>query len=263
MKKRVLSSGSALASSVERDADNVPTAFRIWRAGSNMTDMGDSIFDSRSAELLMQEQEERGNRYSFDINHCSLDKTAPLENQRAVGTFALEVRNGELWAVDCRFTSSTRRELADGAWPSISPAYDIDKTTGQIVSFLNCALTGSPATHNATKLAATRIAAKRTTTKASPPMLMTRKSFSDSDLRMMASAGDAMVRDLARVELTRRGSTLCDPDSENGRALSRMRASSGLGPTKRIHFEGRTQVFESLTATEARDAMRADAGRRR
>ena len=73
-----------------------------------------------------------------------------------------------------------------------------------------------------------------------------------------------MVRDLARVELTRRGTTLCDPDSENGRALSRMRASSGLGPTtKHVHFEGRTQVFQSLTAAEARDALRADAERRR
>lgn len=143
------------ADGVERDENGVPTAFRIWRAGSNVTDHGPTIFTDRSAEMLIAEQMLRGNRYSMDVNHLSLDKTAPLENQRAVGFFSLDVRGGDLWAVDCEWTDVVRGGLSKDPpeWKYFSPAYDVDAETGEVVGFLNCALTNTPATHNVTALA--------------------------------------------------------------------------------------------------------------
>jgi hypothetical protein len=160
MKKGTLRRLDALASDgVERAVmGGPPTAFRIWRAGDNTTDHGETRFTERSAVLLMEEQARRGNRYSFDINHLSLDKTAPLENQRGVGFFALQVRDGDLWAFDCEWTDTVRAGLSKDPpeWKYFSPAYDVDAETGEVVSFLNCALTNTPATWGVTALATRR-----------------------------------------------------------------------------------------------------------
>jgi hypothetical protein len=164
MKMGTLRRLDALASDgVERAEDGgPPTAFRIWRAGSNVTDHGPTLFTERSAALLLAEQKTRGNCYSMDINHLSLKADAPLENQRAVGFFSLEVRAGELWATGCVWTDLVRDGLTKDPpeWKYFSPAYDVDVETGEVVSFLNCALTNTPATHHVTALA-TRRAAKR------------------------------------------------------------------------------------------------------
>jgi hypothetical protein len=160
MKKGTLRRLDALASDgVERaTVGGPPTAFRIWRAGDNTTDHGETRFTERSAKLLMEEQARRGNRYSFDINHLSLDKTAPLENQKGVGFFSLQVRDGELWTADCEWAAWVASGLTKDPpeWKFFSPAYDVDAETGEVVSFLNCALTNTPATWGVTALATRR-----------------------------------------------------------------------------------------------------------
>lgn len=140
---------------VERGEGNTPSAFRIWRAGKNITDHGPTVFSDRSASLLLEEQQTRGNRYSMDINHLSLNPDAPLANQRAVGFFELDVRDGELWAVNCEWSQSVKAGLTTDPpeWKYFSPAYDVDPETDEVVSFLNCALTNNPATHRVTALA--------------------------------------------------------------------------------------------------------------
>lgn len=141
---------------VERAEENgPPTAFLIWKDGMNVTDHGPTVFSKRSAKLLLEEQELRGNRYSMDVNHLSLNPDAPIANQRAVGFFSLEVRDGGLWAVDCEWTDTVVAGLTKKPpeWKYFSPAYDVDKETDEVVSFLNCALTNNPATHHVTALA--------------------------------------------------------------------------------------------------------------
>lgn len=140
---------------VERDPEGVPTAFRIWKAGVNATDHGDHIFSAKSAELLMAQQAERGNRFSFDVDHMSLNDQAPVENHKAVGSHMLEERDGELWACDVKFNPSVRAGVTpqNPEWPYFSPAYDVDTKTGEIVRYINTSLTPNPATHNVTKLA--------------------------------------------------------------------------------------------------------------
>lgn len=144
---------------VERGADGAPVAFRIWKAGANPTDMGVHVFSQKSAELLMAEQAARGNDLSFDVDHMSLNVEAPIENHAAVGWHKLALRqsaNGpELWAVDCRWDAEVKAGLTKQppAWKYFSPAYDVAKETGEIVGYLNCAVTNNPATWSVTALA--------------------------------------------------------------------------------------------------------------
>ena len=135
--------------------DGAPTAFRIWRAGVNVTDYGPHVLTDRSLELLLEQQATRGNLFSVDINHLSLNKDAPLENQKAVGFFRIEARGGELWAVGCEWTDTVRAGLAKRPpeWRFHSPAYAVDPDSGEIVSLTNLALTNNPATHHVTALA--------------------------------------------------------------------------------------------------------------
>jgi hypothetical protein len=133
-----------------------PVAFRIWRFGENMTDHGMTLFSERSAALLMAEQAARGNPYSIDIDHMSLDPCAPLANHKAVGRHRLEVREGDgLWAVMVELCEMIRSGLAcdPPEWLSFSPAYDLDKDTGEVISYINTAITNNPATWNVTQLA--------------------------------------------------------------------------------------------------------------
>lgn len=137
-----------------------PTAFRIWKAGDNPTDFGVHRFTDRSARLLMTEQAVRGNLYSIDVDHLSVSPSqAPPEARKAVGWHRLELRDSsegpELWATDVEWTDAVREglERQPPEWRYFSPAYEIDKASGEIVSYTNTALTNTPATWSVTALA--------------------------------------------------------------------------------------------------------------
>ena len=126
---------------VERSATGAPTAFRIWKAGANVTDYGTHVFTETSARLLMGAQEARGNLFSIDVDHLSLSQgkdAAPPESRKAVGFHRLEVRPSdtgpELWASSVEWTDVVRAGLEKNPpeWRYFSPAYDVDKKTGEI-----------------------------------------------------------------------------------------------------------------------------------
>lgn len=145
---------------VERPGPGMaPTAFRIWRAGVNQTDIGPVNLTQRALERLLTAQEQKGVRYSFDLNHASLNVNAPPANQVAIGDHRLEGRKGELWAANCQFSDWARSEIEKKPVPGLrhySPAYDVDENTREPTRYVNCALTPNPATWNATALAAAK-----------------------------------------------------------------------------------------------------------
>jgi hypothetical protein len=160
----VLAGLVALAGSertVERSAPGrAPTAFRIWAAGEVVTDHGAHTFTAASARALMAAQAERGNLYSIDVDHLSFSKEAPPEARKAVGWMRLETRldesgAAELWAVDVRWTAAVSAGLESDPpeWRYFSPAYRADPKTGEILAYLNTALTNNPATWGVTSLA--------------------------------------------------------------------------------------------------------------
>lgn len=147
---------------VELAADGTPKAFRIWTFGENPTDHGVHTFSKESARLLAREQELRGNLYSIDVDHLSLSEGAPPESRKAVGWHRLEVRADGLWAVDVQWTDAVRAGLTKDPpeWRYFSPAYDTKKS-GEVVSYVNTALTNNPATWSVTAIAA-RTSSKET-----------------------------------------------------------------------------------------------------
>jgi phage I-like protein len=151
---------------VERAAlGGAPVAFRIWRPGPNPTDMGVHVFSEESAKTLMAEQAVRGNRYSIDADHMSLNQVAPPEARKAVGWHRLAVRPSadgpELWAVEVEWTDAVKAGLEKTIpeWRYFSPAYKTAKD-GEIVSYLNTAITNNPATHHVTELATLQAASR-------------------------------------------------------------------------------------------------------
>lgn len=160
---KILANGQdlSLLDGVERDASGAPIAFRIWPAGEHKTDKGDWIFSRASAAALMAQQAERGNLFSIDVDHMSLNQDSPVESRKAVGWHRLELRddeNGEpeLWACDVQWTDTVRSGLQKSPpeWRYFSPAYDVDRATREVTRYINTALTNNPATHNVTALAA-------------------------------------------------------------------------------------------------------------
>jgi hypothetical protein len=187
---------------VERGPDGAPTAFRIWKAGANPTDHGMHVFSARSAELLMAEQAARGNALSIDVDHMSLSTNAPPENHKAVGWHKLEVRSSaagpELWACDVQWTEAVRPGLIANPpeWKFFSPAYDVTKETGEIVGYLNCALTNNPATWSVTALATSTSTTRGSTM--NMQAIVAALSGDDDEQKKEARAALAAMNDLEK-----------------------------------------------------------------
>lgn len=179
-----------------------PNEFRIWRSGANPTDHGVHFFTERSAALLMQEQAARGNLYSIDVDHLSLSKDAPVESRKAVGWHRLEVRGEELWAVQVQWTDTVRAglEKSPPEWRYFSPAYDVDEQTGEIISYLNTALTNNPATWSVTALSTkTRLACLQIGSKVNT--MATKADALKAYLKTMAEDDDEGVSSKAKAAL--------------------------------------------------------------
>ncbi|AKV02331.1 hypothetical protein AKJ09_08994 [Labilithrix luteola] len=164
MKKRMASilSVSSARSLVDRlGPGKAPTAFRIWAAGENTLDDGKIVvFSARSAEMLLKEQDARGRLYSFDYDHRSTERDVSPEAGAAAGWHRLEVRrdsagNPELWATACDWTEAALTGLTarTPTWRYFSPTFFVDEKTGEIVSYVNCAITNNPLTHGLPSLA--------------------------------------------------------------------------------------------------------------
>lgn len=133
---------------VERDADGIPIAFRIWKFGENSNSTGaPDLFDEKSAELLTAQQAEVGRDFAFDFNHAMV-KSVDAEENAAAGWHRIKVRDSGLWAVNCRWSDRTlgffKKDPPEYRY--FSPTFFADEE-GRIVYYVNCALTNIPATH--------------------------------------------------------------------------------------------------------------------
>ena len=91
-----------------------PTEFRIFTAGSVETSKGTFLFDGVAAAAVMAGAREQGNELMVDYNHESLNG-APVDPAlagKAAAWFDLELRMGELWAVNVRWTPPAAAALS-------------------------------------------------------------------------------------------------------------------------------------------------------
>jgi hypothetical protein len=99
------------SASIEADAAGVlPTEFRIFKAGANVTSKGTTIFDAKAAADVMRDYAEKGVDLMIDLEHHWSDNSAEARSDAADarGWFKLEMRSGELWAVDVRWDARRR-----------------------------------------------------------------------------------------------------------------------------------------------------------
>ena len=89
----------------------------------------------------------------LDLEHLSLDQESNAYDPDARAWFQLEVRGGELWAVNVRWTADGERRLREKTQRYISPAFSVDDE-GRVTEIVNVALVAMPATHGTPALVA-------------------------------------------------------------------------------------------------------------
>lgn len=131
-----------------------PREFRIFRAGWNDTYKGKYLFDEEAANLVMASFREHGVDRPIDLEHLSIDEEAKHYDPDARGWLKLAVRNGELWAVDVKWTPDGDRRLRACTQRYISPFFDYDPKTRRVQSLYNVAICAIPATKDMPALVA-------------------------------------------------------------------------------------------------------------
>lgn len=143
--------GDLVACSVAITGRIAPTEFRIFAKGTNPSVKGDFDFDATAAKAVMAMYRkmagpDNARRVTFDYDHGALQK-APVDPSKAgksAGECDLELRDGELWAVNVQWTDEAKKGIEAGEWPYISPAFTRDKD-GKPTWLINIALTANPA----------------------------------------------------------------------------------------------------------------------
>ncbi len=183
-----------LESLVEAMPDGVekpPTEFRLFKQGLNETSKGTFLFDEKAAALVMAYYADQGNELHLDYEHQML--ADPPIQAPAAGWFKPQVRDGELWATDVRWTPRALAYLQGKEYRYFSPAFDVDEDL-RITKLLNCALTNYPATKRMQPLVAARrerVAATATSRSQTMKMDAAKKSSLKSFLTAALAALDA------------------------------------------------------------------------
>ena len=128
-----------------------PKEFRLFRAGLNSTRKGKFLFDAESATKVLAAQAEHGADLSIDYDHAMVsgglfDAMDPSERGKAAGWFNLGVKDGELWALNVKWTPKAALAIEQGEWRYVSPAIGFDKESRRILHVTNIAITNIPAT---------------------------------------------------------------------------------------------------------------------
>jgi phage I-like protein len=143
----------------------VPLAFRIFPRGtfratqfvSGKIARREYLFDEAAAESVMASYLGRGNpRIVIDYEHASMAPAERIaEGAPAAGWFSLEVRDGELWAVEVEWTPRAKRRLEEKEYAAFSPVFIYDRE-GRVTHLRNLALTNDPAMDSLPFLVAAR-----------------------------------------------------------------------------------------------------------
>lgn len=142
------------------EGDELPTEFRLFKKGWNVTENGKFLFDDKAAKAVMAAYQSWGVDLMIDLEHQSLEVEggAPDPTARdARGWCKLELRDGELWACDVKWTADGVSRLSEKRQRYISPAFEADPKTKRVLKMINVAITAMPATHKTPALIAASI----------------------------------------------------------------------------------------------------------
>jgi len=126
--------------------DTTPSEYCVFTAGTVETVKGVFKFGPKEAASVMAEYEAHGAEIMIDYDHAALGGSSadPALAGRAAGWANLELRNGDLYAVNVRWTPDASTALLAREWRYMSPAFQTDGD--RIVALLNIAIVNLPAT---------------------------------------------------------------------------------------------------------------------
>ncbi|MGK3961330.1 phage protease [Sorangium sp. So ce1667] len=131
-----------------------PERFRLWKAGSNPGDYGDSVLTDAAADRVIAEYLQRGNPIAIDIEHNTNPQKNPnydpANPPRTGGYLALEKvqsQDGpEIWCDSVRWSDYARQQIESGERCCISPDWDIDPNTREPLRLHKVSLVLEPGT---------------------------------------------------------------------------------------------------------------------
>jgi len=160
IKKKNLKNFSAITLAVELKGEELPTEFRLFTKGWNETENGRFLFDDVAAKSVMAAHQKWGVDLMIDLEHQSLEVAggAPDPTARdARGWCRLEMRGGDLWACDVKWTPDGKSRLLNKTQRYVSPAFKSDPKSKRVLKIFNIAITAMPATHDTPALVAASI----------------------------------------------------------------------------------------------------------
>jgi hypothetical protein len=132
-----------------------PREIQLWRTGPNPTDYGVHVWSDRSVAEVGSVYSARGNPLLIDVEH--LGAITPEGEPPPTGGYAtLEIRNGEPW-LTFEWSDYAAEQIASGQRRFLSPEYDTDKATGEILRLYRVSLVADPGTHHAHVLARAKV----------------------------------------------------------------------------------------------------------
>ena len=169
-------------------ATEPPKELRLFGAGFVETTKGTFKVDVEACASVGRCYQELGRLLHMDYEHASVTAMFapdPAEAGKAAGQFAVECRNGEIWATNIRWTPKAREKIMAREYLYTSPAFHKDDE-GRVLEVLSCALTNDPAIKHREPLMASRVDAA---TKEQPmKTLLSRLGLADT-----SSEADAVV----------------------------------------------------------------------
>lgn len=148
----MLTESANQTTAIRIEGEEPPTEFRLFAAGVNETLNGPYTFDAASAESVMRAAADWGVMTMIDLEHLSVDKSSPNYSPDALGWCRLEVRDGELWAVEVDWNDEGKSRIVGKRQRYISPTFA--HTNGHVDEIINLALVAMPATKKTIALAA-------------------------------------------------------------------------------------------------------------
>jgi hypothetical protein len=174
--------------SIALDGEAPPSEFRLFKAGENHTTKGVFLFDAKAAVMVMAAATAYANDYAIDLEHRALDQESRGYDPDARGWFNLAVRNGELWAINVRWTPDGARRLSEKTQRYISPAFCTDDEN-RVTEIVNIALVAMPATHGTPALVAAHRGTRMSVNEAAralAPVLQARLAVASANLVKLA-----------------------------------------------------------------------------
>jgi hypothetical protein len=213
---------STITLAVALEGEQLPTEFRLFTRGWNDTENGKFLFDDAAAKSVMAAYVKWGVDLMIDLEHQSLEVAggAPDPTARdARGWCKLELRDGELWACEAKWTPDGKARLLNKTQRYVSPAFKSDPKTRRVLKMFNIAITAMPATHDTPALVAASVQRK-----------------SGMDLKVIKEALDAIAEgdDAKATEILKHliASAAADESAEGDEDGSEGDGGEGVAPPK-------------------------------